>query len=302
MGPSILRLCAGIVVVASLTACDSGKGDSPAKQDVGTKSMTCVPESDLNGIVGGSLVNEDDSDAHMVMMLNIISDDGHLEICTATAIAPDVLLTAAHCASGATADHAFITLYHSITCESGFDIHRNIARISSFVVNEQFDPALVNGSSVDQIVGDVALIFLQESLPSYYPIHKIAHVADIPSTSPLYLLGYGSTSAVITDKGTSGPGAGTLRRAQLPFSDVTIDATNKKVNIDQSAGEGICTGDSGGPGFVEVNGEFEILGVNSYVGGPNDNICTGQATMTLADSYRDWIEQKMQLFGRSLAQ
>ena len=120
-----------------------------------------------------------------------------------------------------------------------------------------------------------------------------------------YFYGYGSVNY-------KKKGSAILRKTQLSSSKYKVHADEKRVVVDQSAGRGICTGDSGGPGLVEIDGELQILGINSWVDGKGVNekytvdgeevvnICKGKASLVLADSYRDWIEMKLKSRGRSL--
>ncbi len=287
-----------VVVATSLfSACSSSSSDKvvdlPPDRN---KNATCFPESTFTGIVGGQRVNPNDIDSKKVMMLNIVKDDG-LSICTAAAIAPNVLLTAGHCVTGP-AEKAFVTLYTSLSCESGFDARVNAVKVSEFVVNEKFNLQM-SEDHVENVEGDLALIFLKETLPAGYPIYKIAQPEHLSVAEPIYFYGYGSTRYGNDPKHANG--ATILRKTQLPGSAVTLDVISKKVRIDQSNGTGICTGDSGGPGLTKIDGELEILGVNSYIDGTGQvEKCGGKSVLVLADSYRSWIESKMNARGASL--
>lgn len=262
----------------------SSSGDKAAKP--GPVYNECVPEADLmsRGIVGGKLVNQYDADSKRVVLLY---SDG--ELCTATPIAHDVLLTAAHCVNGS-ADKAWVGYYTSLSCESGFKISENAMPISEFVTH----PEYVN--TEQNILNDVAVVFLKYPIPYGYPIYKIAHKSSVTATSDIYFWGYG-------DIGYKQGGSGFLRKTQFSRADYQLDETKKLIQLDQSHGTGICSGDSGGPGFINVNGELEILGVNSYVSGPDEaRLCNENGFLTLADSFRDWIETEMAARNRHLRQ
>ena len=80
-----------------------------------------------------------------------------------------------------------------------------------------------------------------------------------------------------------------------------IDHSVQEVRIDQTYGRGVCSGDSGGPGLVYLDGEYQILGVNSYVSGSRgSDYCMNEGNLALADHYLSWIENKMAARGRSL--
>jgi secreted trypsin-like serine protease len=270
-----------------MTACNSGSGsgDKPKLNPAGA----CIPEANLEGIVGGEKVGQYDYDANKVVMLLSESSDG-VELCTAAPIAPDVLLTAAHCITASASNtKAFATT--SATCESGFDRLSQGIVAEAVVVNENY--VGVENSSLSSVKSDVALVFLKSSLPNYYPVYKIAD-SQKQISSKLYLYGYG---AVSMKKRSSG----ILRKTEVQEGLFEIDHSVQEVRIDQTYGRGVCSGDSGGPGLVYINGEYQILGVNSYVSGSRgSDYCMNEGNLALADHYLSWIENKMAARGRSL--
>ena len=171
------------------------------------------------------------------------------------------------------------------SCESGFDSTRDHISVRKIVVHEGYTKP--DDSSEDYIKNDLALIFLDKPLPSNYPTYKIADSSVVPTDSYLYFWGFGE---VANGRG----GAGLLRKTQASSSDYDIDQSREKITVDQSAGRGICHGDSGGPGFIKQNGELKILGVNSYVSGvEGSSFCSGQSTLTLASSYKAWLQTNL---------
>ncbi len=263
-----------------LSACNSGSSSNqrdPLIKKTDSK-RTCVPESELlaGGIVGGQIVEQSDSDSKMVMML--VSNG---QMCTAAAIGKRVILTAAHCIAG-DKTNTFVAFYSSVSCESGFNKNLYTQGISETFVHSDYDPA----STPENMKGDIALIILENDIPEGYTIYKIADPEKIHASSDMYLYGYGNT-------GSNAGGAGMLRKTILSNSAFDIDLNLKKIKVNQSGGNGICLGDSGGPSFVnDIEGEKQILGVNSYVKGPENDICSNFSYQTLANAYSDWITSK----------
>lgn len=282
------------LTVVALVGCskdsDGASGNAPRVE----KDEYCFPESELMnpaGIVGGTRVTSYSADAKRVVLLYFAGQDGKTKICTAAPIAPDVLLTAAHCI-GASAEKTLVLTHVGMSCESGFDVRYNSQKASEILKNENY----VAISRFQDSKADVGLIFLKEKLPYGYPVYKIADPKDLTEQSELYFFGYG---AIGEGKG----GSGLLRKATLPRLDFKILENQNKVQVDQTHGMGVCHGDSGGPGLVLINGEYQILGVNSYVDpvtSSNPDMCQGDGYLELASYYKSWIEQKMQARGRSL--
>lgn len=269
------------ILLLLISSCAKSPKDSLDIQVVDMKTHTCQSEKKLlaAGIVGGIRVTENDSDSKNVMML---FSDG--ELCTASAISPRVLITAAHCIKGSVMQ-SWVGLYSSLSCESGFDSRHNTVNVKEFAVHPDYNKAK---GTIEYSSNDIALVFLEEALPISYPIYRIANSDLLSGKNSLYFWGYGDI------KYKSG-GAGILRKTQVARKDFEILKDHKKIRINQSHGHGICQGDSGGPGMVKLNGELQILGVNSYVatGGADDLLCSDKSFLTLADVYIPWMKLTM---------
>ena len=273
-----------LIAVAALifSACSpsSDKNTSAPVKEQG--NGRCIPESQLlaQGIIGGKRVEPTDADAKTVaMILSTVSENDN-GICTAALIRPNVLLTAAHCIK-ATVNKTIVVFHSAISCESGFDVQTHAQRVVKTIVHEGYSPSAGTKEGID----DIALVFLETSAPAGYPIYKIADPAAVDN-SRLYFYGYGVT-------GSAEAGSGILRKASFAKEDFLIEKDIKKIRVTQDKGVGICYGDSGGPGLVNVNGESQILGVNSFVRGSEADTCNGTSTLALASAYREWINNKI---------
>lgn len=276
----------------SLMSCSSGGGGSPvstpAPPDVGTKS--CISEAELlkPGIVGGSRVENFDLDSKKVMLLIAFGaedDKGDREtsLCTASAIAPNVLLTAAHCIAQ---DH--IAFFHnSLSCESGADIKGQSIAASDAVVHEKY---IKEATSSANSANDVAIVILSKNIPSGYQVLKIADPDTVDfTTGELKFIGYGNVNY-------KAGGSGILRKTTIPITQVKSDLGANIVRIDQSQSHGVCSGDSGGPSIVKVNGQEQILGINSTVGTTSEDeadACRDKATQSLAFGHKAWIKSTL---------
>ncbi len=269
-----------------LTSCNSS-GDS-SKTVPGLKTKTCVNESELlaSGIVGGTRVYQEDTDAKTVMLLYSSG-----ELCTAAALTPRILLTAAHCVAGPAAK-AFAGFHTSLSCESGFDSRYNTIVVKEFVVHPDYQ--VLQGHTDSK--NDIALVILSEAIPVGYPTYRIADPSDLTDSNSLYSWGYG-------DIGYKSGGAGILRRTEFEKKDFEVDSELKQITINQSNGHGICQGDSGGPGLVKINDELQILGVNSSVRtstGQEKLLCADKAKLTLVQPYLEWIKTTLNDHGEKL--
>ncbi|MFN3201950.1 MAG: trypsin-like serine protease [Bradymonadia bacterium] len=58
-------------------------------------------------------------------------------------------------------------------------------------------------------------------------------------------------------------------------------------------GSGVCFGDSGGPGLMQIDGEWRVIGVNNSVSG--EPLCLSGSVQIRSDSYTHWIRHTMGL-------
>lgn len=279
----------GLLACMVLSSCNNGSSSaSTPAPDV--KQKGCISESDLMkaGIVGGQKVTNADVDSKKVVLLFAEDDEGKMSICTSTPISENVLLTAAHCIS----KKHFVVFNSSISCESGFNAQQHIGAVAGAIKHQDWDE---NSKSEANTAVDVAIVVLEDRIPLSYRISKIANPAAVDLTSGLIrFIGYG----VVDYKAG---GSGILRKTEIPVSKAKPDVAANVVRIDQSNGHGVCSGDSGGPSLVRVNGEEQILGVNSVVGGTSkETLCRESAVQTLAYGHITWIKQQLAKYGMTI--
>lgn len=278
----------GLLATLVFASCSGSSSASTPAPDV--KQNGCVSESDLmkSGIVGGQKVANADVDSKKVVLLFAQDDEEKTSICTATPIAPNVLLTAAHCIS----KKHFVVFNSSISCESGFSAKQHIGAVYTAIKHQDWDE---NSKSEANTAKDVAIVILQSNIPSSYRVSKIADPAQVDFASgAIRFIGYG----VVDYKAG---GSGILRKTEIPVSKAVADVTNNVVRIDQSNGHGVCSGDSGGPSLVKVNGQEQILGVNSVVGGSSKaTLCREEALQSLAIGHIPWIKQQLAKYGMNI--
>ncbi|MFG1400308.1 S1 family peptidase [Xanthobacter sediminis] len=197
--------------------------------------------------------------------------------CTATVLAPDLLLTAAHCVEPE-ADYAVAIV------DDGPPKLFPAARVA---VHPRF--------SADQFrtrrpTPDLALVKLSEPLPGRFRPAALTDADGLPPKGADFTLaGFGVTAEGATKS------AGTLRAVRLPSIGTTGGIM---VRLAPPAGTaGACTGDSGGPAF---QGEA-VAGVIGWATGPGGaRGCGGVTGVTLVSLHRDWITATAAALGSPL--
>ena len=203
------------------------------------------------------------------------------DLCTGTAIARDLVLTAGHCVA-ARRD------YRIKTYQTG-----ETASVRGIAVHPRFDMASYAAS---RATADVALIKLSAPLSELVAPAKLSPPRRVAVGDMLTIAGFGVTAAA-TDHGLGVPRMGTLTVTGKPGS-LQIRLVDP-ITRDTRAGLGACTGDSGAPAFEPAS--ETILGVVSWSTAPGDEEgCGGLTGVTPLLLYRDWIIDTARQFNSPL--
>jgi Trypsin len=237
-----------LILAAAVAACQS---PGPQPEAVATTSS----------IRGGALSREFAAAGFLVA-------NGNLE-CTATLVAPDVILSAGHCLSSITAPGV----------ELEFGIGADAAhRVVSVAVT-----AVDMAPNIDQTVSDddepdLAVAHLAEPITEVAPAVLYLGDADDLLGDTLRLIGYGADDVEpMTKKAT---GAGPRRAASVTVAELFPQLIGYNVE-----GMGACAGDSGGPAYVAFDNTYLQVGVNSF----GDEQCLKVGRYQRLDIYRDWL-------------
>ncbi len=201
--------------------------------------------------------------------------------CSATPIARDIVLTAAHCVwpdaqvgivptPAARPIPVAAIAWHPQFSTSAYERHRATA--------------------------DVALLKLSAPLPDAIATVALGEPGEIAAVGDrLMIAGVGSTVSGADEFD------GLARAATLV---VTGRPGNLQIRLvdprtrGERAGLGGCSGDSGGPALRETNGRLRVIGVVSWTTAPGDEEgCGGLTGITPLSLYRPWIVEQLAKWG-----
>jgi hypothetical protein len=247
-------------------------------------SCTVAVASPAAAIVGGGR-KVSVAEVPVVAVLGKRSDGAHRTravFCTATPLARDIVLTAAHCVwpdaqvgivpyPGARPTPASKIAWHPQFSASAYERHRATA--------------------------DVALLKLSAPLPETISPVALGEPGEIAAVGDrLMIAGVGSTVSGADEFD------GLLRAATLV---VTGRPGNLQIRLvdprtrGERPGLGGCSGDSGGPALRNAGGgRLRVIGVISWTTAPGDEEgCGGLTGITPLSLYRPWIMEQLANWG-----
>ena len=228
------------------------------------------------GLVGGARPADEALARHVVMVIG-----AHRTGCTGTAIAQNLILTAAHCVPPEERYGVF---------EAGTSRRGKPNSVGSVERHPLFD---IDTAFSGRETADVALLKLAEPLTRRITPAPFAAREYFPIGERFIVAGYG-----ITEQAAGG--YGTLRAATLMVVRHTASGALRladPMTRGEMAGLGACNGDSGGPVMDDSSGRLALVGVVSWATDPRRGAgCGGLTGVVPLPHFRDWlIEAAMKL-------
>ena len=251
-------------VLARLRATASPR-PAPDRVHVGAPRTAAAPSRPR--IIGGYGAVQGDW-GFMAFILHVDANGNPDFMCDGTVVAPNVVLTAGHCAvdetTGATLDASGFGVVTG-TLDWTNAAQRQLSLVSQVIVNPAYDPAIAETT-------DAALLVL--STPTTAPAIPLATSADAyleQAGTPAYVAGWGD---VYSGGGDVAPLQWAPTVVQRPgycaLVDPYFDGSAELCTVNPPTDDtGTCNGDSGGPlAAFGPSGELVEIGVTSF--GPAD--------------------------------
>ncbi|RDV02148.1 S1 family peptidase [Undibacter mobilis] len=206
-------------------------------------------------------------------------------LCTGTAIARDLVLTAAHCVARPATYRVRLSKDGGITDVEATRSHPGF-NMANYVAN--------------RATADVALVKLKTPLPLSVVPAALGGTRRVTVGETMIVAGFGAV------RDNNETGIGQPRMAPLV---VTGQPGSLQIRLQDpatrnaSAGLGSCTGDSGGPAFGRKDADDgEVMAVVSWSTAPkNEAGCGGLTGLTPLLNYRAWIVDTAAKLGSPLA-
>jgi len=241
-------------------------------------SLTALGVADVQAQEAPPIVNGQlEGGFESVVGLGVGTEDRAFTSCTGNLITPRIVLTAAHCGSDLPLD--LVVEYGKAFFGTSTDDIEYAIGLSDAQMHPDYEPL----TSEHYTKYDGGVIVLAEDAPIPPTAIWEGSLKQVELGTPMTSVGWG------TDDGQGNGSSGIKRSATL-----TLDKRTNMFLVSDSFSNpnqaNICSGDSGGPQFIEVDGRMIQASVHSW----GDAYCTQKSGSTRIDVLMPWLLEQVE--------
>jgi hypothetical protein len=264
-----------LLLLTALLACDPGASIVDDRGALDLHDLSTAEQA----VVQGRLATADETYATVALT------DASGTFCTGTLIAPQVVVTAAHCVvmpDGSLADAADVVVVSDALVADSAPASRQ-HQAAALIPHEEYS-AFAFSDDPDGLANDrdIALVLLAS------PVNDVMPADVMPLDQVDQVLQQG-TECIITGFGITSeqtPETGTLYIAEAPY----IRRSESEFIVGHNGTPDSCYGDSGGPIYVDTAAGFFLVGATSR-GVTSGDTCGTGGIYGLVPAFDDWIEE-----------
>jgi hypothetical protein len=270
-------------------------------------------------IINGGACAPDEAPTAVAILVDATLDLGGATditavMCTGTLIAPDVVLSAAHCATpelllpfgfgSVTRADYYVSFDADLSAYAGQQasvaLPESAIPVREAYANPEFDPASLSGEAAQSVNGpgdfkDISLYFLSAAVTDVEPEIVIApdEVAQLVEGAPVEIAGWGQQ--VATSSPFEQPEPGTVG-IKICGATTVNELGDKEMQVGGDASTTRkCHGDSGGPTYLDVDTDHartrRVVGITSHAYDAED--CNKGGVDTRVDAWLSWMDTEM---------
>ncbi len=263
---------------------------SPNPASLANSPDTLVSEEDASIVNGQAVKSTEDISMSTVDLYLTFGSGGasrFTNFCSGTLIAPDLVITAAHCVADLSQELGIDKATYLKNVQVGFgsaivkslkDTRVKFVGLKSLQVHPEYAVGSVENAETTPMK-DVALLKLARVAPrGFSPALLPTDQQVLKAGDRVTLAGFGLTNGVMG-----------VRAKSLNKVDVTIhnpELTATQFSYVTVGGQTACSGDSGGPAYIrDSQGKLVVVGVTSW----GDNQCVEMGAYSSVSKFKNWI-------------
>ncbi|HOX43728.1 MAG TPA: MopE-related protein [Myxococcota bacterium] len=201
-----------------------------------------------------------------------------MTFCSATLIASQWVLTAAHCADPDSVAPATMVSFF-VGANATNPANGNVYQIDAVYLHPQWDP--------DTTSNDIALYHLSSAVPAAVATPIPYNTAAISNGQSITMVGYGVNTCSYPGGSDNCSGDGIKRKGVTTINQTWSDVYYFLAN---NSNQLVCYGDSGGPDLATLSGQLRVVGVHSTV---DSGMCDNGSYSTRVDGFQSFIDDTL---------